>query len=528
MTTKRPAWTCGLALALLLAATPGASVPPAAPAAATRDASVAVILAGIRRAVGFGALQRLGPGLVLVEAREDGRQSRLLLGVRHGEYRIDDETGFDGRTRWQMDGRRGIAIPNPLRQHEKAAWPLWVRSHWWLNPASGVTVALLPAESDAAHIALSLRRAGGVVPATLYIDRATMLPERLVVPYDRGPFEARYADWQAFEGVRIARRVESHYRDAATARTQRIARLTRPDFAAPALRADASFDPAVPALLAVRRGPDFSPGVRGHSFVRARIDGQDAGWWHVDSGADGMLIDTALADRLGMPVLGESRSVGADGRPRRATWRSGRSFSVGRLTYRDPVFLALDLGDASAPPGEHRSGVIGYDMFARAVVEYGADGDAVAICDPASYRAPAAARWQALDFIDQVPAVPARIEGGRTGLFQIDTGAAGTVDFYRPFVEANRLLEGRETRAVQSSGAGGAFSMRAGRIAWIELGGRRFADQQVGFRTSAGRDGAGVIGRALLQPFRTIFDYPHHRIAFVPAAQAGPAARGCG
>ena len=108
------------------------------------------------------------------------------------------------------------------------------------------------------------------------------------------------------------------------------------------------------------------------------------------------------------------------------------------------------------------------------------------------------------------------------------TIAAGSVDFYRPFIEANHLLEGRETREVQSAGAGGSFSMRAGRLSWIALGGRRFTDQEVGFRTNAGRDGAGVIGRALLRPFRTIFDYPHRRIAFVPAARAGGSQLRCG
>ncbi len=525
MKRLRSARTLLAALAASLPVAASRAEPSPPPAAATP--SVTRVLAEVRRAVGFDALQRLTPGIAIVDRRGEDRATTVSLGVRHGEYRIGDESGFDGRYRWQADSRRGIAIPNALRQHEKAAWPLWVRGHWWLNPASGISVTLLPGETDAGHIALSLRRADGVVPATLYIDRATMLPARLVVPYERGPFEARYSDWQSFAGVRIARRVDTSYRDASTLRTERIERLRSAPFAAPPMRADSSFDPAAPALVPVRRGPDFSPGVRGHSFVQARVNGEEAGWWLVDSGADGMLIDERLADRLGMEVLGESRSTGADGRPRRATWRRGRSFTIGRLTYRDPLFLALDLSDSTAPPGEHRSGVIGNDVFARAVVEYGDDGDEVAICDPRLYRAPARTPWQPLDYIDQTPAVRTRIEGNRIGLFQIDTGAAGSVDFYRPFVEANHLLDGRETREVQSAGAGGAFSMRAGRLRWIDLGGRRFADQEVGFRTGPGRDGAGVIGRALLQPFRTIFDYPHRRIAFVSADGRGPPAR-CG
>jgi hypothetical protein len=521
-----PAFAAWLIVAAQLPlAAPALAAQPNAPSAAAP--SVPQILAGVRRAVGFRARAGLGPAIAIVDRRGDGGRTTLALGLRAGEYRIGEESGFDGRYRWQADARRGIAIPNSLRQHEKAAWPLWVRDHWWLDPASRIHATLIAAETNEAEIALALRRDGGVVPATLYIDRATMLPKRLVVPYDRGPFEARFSDWQPFAGLLVARRVDSRYRDAATLLTERIERLRRVDFGPPPMRADASFDPAAPALVSVRRGPNFSSGLRGHSFVQVRVDGEAAGWWLVDSGADGMLIDEALADRLGMPVLGESRSVGADGRPRRATWRRGRSFTVGRLTYRDPLFLALDMSGATAPPGEHRSGVIGYDVFARAVVEYGADGDEIAVCNPATYRPAAGMRWQPLDFIDQTPATLARIEGGPIGLFQIDTGAAGSIDFYLQFIEANRLLENRETHEVESAGAGGTFSMRAGRMSWIDLGGRRFRNEEVGFRTTSGRDGAGVIGRALLRPFRTVFDYPRRRIAFLPAGAAGPSNRRC-
>jgi predicted aspartyl protease len=363
----------------------------------------------------------------------------------------------------------------------------------------------------------------------LWIDRRIWLPSRLSVPYERGPYTVRYSDYRPALGLRMPFTIETRYGTSSVRHVESVAAMSagQPHFAAPPPVPPARFDASVPARLTLRRGTPFGPSTPGHLFAEAAVDGAPAGWFLLDSGADGMMIDAALADRLGLPIVGRTRSIGADGRPREATFRRGRSFRVGRLTFDNPLFLALDLSGSNAPAGEKRAGVIGYDVFAHSVVEFARGGEAVTLCDPAAYRLPAPARWQPLGFIDLAPAVEARLEGDRTGLFQIDTGAAGSVDFYKQYLDATGLLAGRETREVQSSGAGGVFAMRAGRIAWLDLGGRRFANVEAGFRTNLSREGgAGVIGRELMAPFLVVFDYPHRRIAFVLAGRARTAS-GC-
>lgn len=520
-------------LALLLAAAAAVLLPGAAapvPATASAGPAVEAVLADVRRAVGYEALARLPVGFSVVERGEgDGVRQTLSFGTRGGSLRVGSEYGYDGRYRWRFDERRGIAVPAPLRLHEKTAWPLWVRSYWWLNPGSGFTIAVAAAESSADEVALRLTERGGLVPATVWIDRRTWLPSRLSVPYERGPYAVRYSDYRPALGLRMPFTVETRYGTSAVRHVESVAAISagQAHFAAPPPVPPARFDASVPARLPLRRGTPFGPSTPGHLFAEAAVDGAPAGWFLLDSGADGMMIDAALADRLGLPIVGRTRSIGADGRPRDATFRRGRSFRVGRLTFDNPLFLALDLSGNNAPPGATRFGVIGYDVFARAVVEFARGGEWATICDPAAYRLPSPGRWQPLDFLDLAPAVVTRFEGGRSGLFQIDTGAAGAVDFYRQYVEAERLLAGRETREVESAGAGGAFAMRAGRIGWFELGGRRFAGVEAGFRANFSREGgAGIVGRELMAPFLVVFDYPHRRIAFVDAARAGPAS-GC-
>ena len=468
-------------------------------------------------------------GFTIVERKAESESQQVLhFGTRRGELRSGDEFGFDGAFAWQHDSRRNIAIPSSQRQREKSMWPLWVRGYWWLNPRSGIAVSVLAAESDARTIALSLALPEGLVPATLYVDRATWLPARLVVPYERGPFTALYSEYRTVRGLRLPGLVETSYRSES--RLRMLATRPIPDraaFAVPALPADHRFDPAPAAALETTAGAPFAPGSPGHNYVRAAADDGRPGWWHFDSGSDSMIIDEAVANELGMEIIGTHRSMGADGNPREGTWRRGKSFTIGRLRIENPVYRAMDLSANNAPPGERRMGTIGYDLFARSVVEYAGAGRDVRICDPRTYQLPRGARWQRLEHIDSTPAFRGLVEGKLPGLFQVDTGAAGTIDFARPFHERHRLLEGRATAALRSQGSGGSFAVEEGRIARFDFAGRRYDDLEVSFRTGGiSREGsAGTIGRALLAPFRIVFDYSHHRIAFAPVAAGQGACR---
>jgi hypothetical protein len=505
------------------AANRDASAPAAAPRQGAMPAppSIGRVLDSVRAAVGYRSLAALPNGFSITESPSDGAPPRtLLFGTRRGELRNGEEFGFDGYYAWQHDGRRDAAVPSPLRQREKAAFPLWVRSHWWLNPKSGIAIKVVAAETDSRTVALSLSRKDGLIAATLYIDRATWLPSRLVVPYERGPFTATYRDYRRVRGLNLPFTVETHYRDRATGRVLAVAPLAgRGMFAAPALPADHRFNAALPAALETAAGAPLAPGVAGHIYVRAAADGQ-AGWWHFDSGSDSMIIDSSVADALHMPVIGTHRSMGADGIAREGTWRRGKSFTLGRIRIENPIYRAIDLSANNAPPGERRMGTIGYDLFARSVVEYAAGGRNVRICEPSGYRLPRGARWRPLDFIDATPAARGRVERRAEGLFQIDTGSAGTIDFARPFHETHRLLAERRSEASRSLGSGGSFAVQRGRISRFDFAGRSYRDLEVLFRMGGvSREGsAGTLGRTILEPFTTVFDYSNRRIAFVPPA----------
>jgi hypothetical protein len=72
-------------------------------------------------------------------------------------------------------------------------------------------------------------------------------------------------------------------------------------------------------------------------------------------------------------------------------------------------------------------------------------------------------------------------------------------------------------------GSGGSFAVEVGRLADFKFAGQDYRDLEVAFRTGGvSREGsAGTIGRDVLERFTLVFDYPHQRLAFLPAGAAG-------
>lgn len=267
------------------------------------------------------------------------------------------------------------------------------------------------------------------------------------------------------------------------------------------------------------QGAPFPGGSKGHpTYVRPLIDGKDVGWFHFDTGADSMMIENRIADELKMPILGESEVVAADGNARKVTIRKGKTFQLGRVTIKDPIYVAGDLSKMNAPPGEKRAGFCGYPLLARVVVEVSQGGKAIALFDPSTYHL-SKGKWQDLSLINYTPAITAHLEGNRAGLFMLDTGSSGTVDINSKFSQEQKLLEGRKTVEETVSSSGGDFKNALGSLEWFDLAGYKFNNPKVSFRLAgAGYEAegvTGVVGRQFMKPFTIVFNYPERRVAFI-------------
>ena len=493
-------------------------------ASATSDLTVSQVLANVRKAIDYRKLNSLKSGFVVEEDEAgSGSNSRILWLGSSGEYRQESKPsdnrplGFDGKFGWQVD-RTGLPAPMPQRLREKLLIPAWVRSGWWLNDAAPLVFSILPEETNDQQVALSMKLEHGLVGAKIFVDRATWLPAKLVVEYERGPYTLILKDYADSLGFRLPQRTVANYRGSDSEyKVKTVAEITGSHpFTVPALPADTTFDNSLPADLKIAQGIPFSANSPGHFYVRPLVDGKDVGWFHFDTGSDAMHIDTKVADELKLPILGKSQSRGADGRVTEVTIRQGKTFQLGRVTFKNPIYLAMDLSDRNAPPGEKRAGLVGYPLLARVVIEVTGGGRRIALYEPTSYKL-SKGKWRDLSYIDLTPAAECRFEGNREGLFQLDTGYTGTVTFYEKFIKDEKLLEGREVHEETGIGAGGTYKVLTGSIKWFELAGHRFNNPQVEFRVSglSREGGAGVVGREFLSVFTIVFNYPERRIAFI-------------
>ncbi len=120
------------------------------------------------------------------------------------------------------------------------------------------------------------------------------------------------------------------------------------------------------------------------------------GWFTLGTGAGAMVLSPDAAAALGLEELGEARAVGVAGSavPR---YLSAGELQLGPLLWSDPIFVELDLGFVSEALGLRVAGIVGYDLFSRAVFEI--DAGAVAPL-PGGPEAPPAGSYTGITLHD--------------------------------------------------------------------------------------------------------------------------------
>ena len=177
--------------------------------------------------------------------------------------------------------------------------------------------------------------------------------------------------------------------------------------------ASATFAKEAAPLIAVRRAP------LGHLLVHPRVNGRDVGWFVLDSGAGSSTIVPGVAEELGLEIVQQVEAMSVKGMISTPV-RRAESLELGAITLRNIKLVDFEL--ASWGFGEAIAGIVGSELFKRAVVEVELAEDVIGIHDPAGYVLEAG-NWEGLTLRFGHPHVRARFEGDREGLFKIDLGA---------------------------------------------------------------------------------------------------------
>ena len=279
-----------------------------------------------------------------------------------------------------------------------------------------------------------------------------------------------------------------------------------------------SFVRGVAPEVVIERGHRSS-----HVLVCPLIDGIDVGPFILDTGASGLVITKAAAEKLRLQSFGEVFVSGVSGKvPCR--FRRASEMRLGPLLVDRPVFMEMALGGIVSGVSDPVAGIVGFDAFKSAVVEVGPGGAPVRIHDPRTFKAHEKWAWHEIALVSNVPHAFATFgvardttrdttlddddeaspvtaandddtrDGGRdisrsretsvSGAFMIDSGAGGAdAIFHERAVEALGLRSilpppptggARGTSRVRGVGgsdgeSSGATRAYRGELEWLEL-----------------------------------------------------------
>lgn len=496
----------------------------AADKAQNGEPSLARVLQDAREAMGYRELSRkVGSILVEGDAHLYGLDQTFGLAFTPGgefarvvDGKLGEGVGFDGKTGWSTDWY-GTVHSVELEDLEVQQAIYWTLAGRWMAADSPFDMSVQEKEGDRQSLVLRLDVRGGRLECRLVLDRATWMPSELYYHLGTELGVVAFREFDDRLGFSFPRRWTHTSRGLTESfqvrKIEEAPSETRVRYRVPSPgKATADFDPAGPRRPTSRRTPE------GHFLVRPRIDGQPVGWFLLDSGSSVSIITPSAAREAGLPALGTYTATGV-GTPVQTVFRRANRLELGRWGMANPVFVQLDLSALSKRLGMEIAGICGYEVFSRAVVVIDPVGSRVELHDPAEYKLPEG-RWQDLHLNSKLPCVSCDFEGNRRELFMLDCGSTETVAFDAPAVRRLGLLEGRKTDPIRTTGVGGTVEDRSGKLDWFAIGGRRFEDLRVRFRSPvkgaySTHYVAGHVGLGVLEPFQIVFNYPANKIALL-------------
>ena len=414
---------------------------------------------------------------------------------------------------WETD-HTGYTQVVQLDDHEASLLAAWARTGWWAHPDAEQDVELElgggadVTDADAADDALpaphecevTIRlRAGGLIVASMYVDTREWLPTRMRMRVCGDDESWFYEDWknvgvggsnasagaakpypalttlkgaaggtQTFrtDGARANSGVgPGYYRRPGTLPGDAFGSF--PAKTRLAATDEDGFDNAGSVRFDAKKRPEVNieEAKSSHVLVRPLIDGVDVGPFILDTGASGLVISGAAAERLNLRKFGEVWVSGVAGKVP-CNFRRGDTLELGPITIDAPVFMEMSVGGIVSGSSEPVAGIVGFDVFKSAILEVGPGGSPVRLYDPQKFIPPVTWDWKPLLMVSNVPHVAASFAGaprGKPQIFMIDSGAGGADCIFhaRAVREMNleKLLPGTKRASSRVRGVGGSLSL---------------------------------------------------------------------
>ncbi|HYV45691.1 MAG TPA: retropepsin-like aspartic protease [Myxococcaceae bacterium] len=145
-------------------------------------------------------------------------------------------------------------------------------------------------------------------------------------------------------------------------------------------------------------------------FVRASVNGAEPGWFVLDTGASGNVLDTALTKKLGIKPEAERQTSGAGKGTVKTGIARGVRYDVGGTSTVAETTYLIDLSGQPALVGREVAGILGYDFFTKFAVEIDYEAQVLRLHDPATFKPPPGAEALPFTLDKKTPHVPIQIK----------------------------------------------------------------------------------------------------------------------
>jgi hypothetical protein len=432
-------------------------------------------------------------------------------------------TIYDGRRGWYRDWNGKVHnLEGADLQNEVAE--AYQSSYSALIPARmSAKVEFLGTDETGKLYILKFSPLGGRT-ITYFIDKSTFLPVKSERLNEEGILlTTRFSDWHEVEGVKVPFSVRRSTGDGKYDTTITVKRAvfnlanTGNAFVQPP---DCSFD----MRLAQGNSALRIPFKRNNNFIllQGRINDSAPLWFILDTGASITVINKDRAAQLGLPLLGDLE-IGTSGASTGFSVIKDVSLALPGAEVINQRAGAISLGIFEAGLGLRIGGVLGFDFISRFVMEIDFEAETINLHNPATYRYKGNGKIIPFTLEGGRPFIQASISvpGGRLleGRFEIDSGDTKSIYLNTPFVREHNLAtvsqkvagsKGTSTNYINSLSVNG-------RLDKLVLGPFAVSDVPVGLSLGesgfvANPDYAGLIGNAILNRFRVIFDYSHKQL----------------
>jgi ankyrin repeat protein len=263
-------------------------------------------------------------------------------------------------------------------------------------------------------------------------------------------------------------------------------------------------------------------------LARGAIDGTDAGWFVVDTGASGIFLDPGVAKRFNLTMLGATRAHAVGGMVAVETATCARfelgdrraGDDAGAIRVERPIIRTGNVaGIFKTLVGADIAGMAGGEVLAGCPFTLDFRDETLTFHAPRAFKPPPATQPHEMRIVRETPAVKLTLDGRHTGWFQIDTGAMGRLTATAMFL-AHRLemLDEKRPMASVSFGAGGRQDQFSVRFPTVTMLGRTFDDVEATYSLTGDDTSfrevllAGHVGTGLLHGSRLTFDYASSRV----------------